>query len=704
MNVTLSFAAPPSLGVYDAGASVPVQVNARLGDGGAYVVMVPLTSSFGTNTTVTSGVASSLSIPTVAGQHRLTAGWDGGPFESVSVVGTSCVASCQPWQTCRATIDGGACDSLNLTLTWTSPDAGLPFNTASVPARLSVTRSGPVPASLTSVPLFGPLGPASPLSGGSGVFTGSLPMAAPEGNKTFIAGWPDGGPTASVTIERDTVAPGVVLTVLRRDDFGLPDPDPRSGAIWKKNETAIVRAVVDGGRAVTVADLNIVDSGVIIAPAPSTSCGCSSGTCSCFQVPLLSANEGLVRPSVVAALIRAAPISDQAGNLSEPVVGEILVSRFLWSRQPPGTAPKLALSESGLLLVNSWFGNASTLQAIAPDGGTLWSWSSPSGSVSRPVVGSSLVYVTVQESDGTSSIKAVSLATGTLSTTLCEANVDSPFREPIALATTITGTEIPLAFRKGVIVAATGSCPSSEQFDAFAFGGIATQREGGGELGAYFIGSTALRKLVFSGFGFEDGGVGAANADDLWMAPGVVGWSANGASILNVASATQLSAPFSMVGTQASARAPLIGSDAAWFIRASGIERCGFDTSFIFNPNCVVSPFPFVATPQESVKTVGGFITGRDPGLFEANEVGGISYSYGQAGTELLVDVPRGPTGAKACGAALGIAYMVDTTGAVVATLVNAQGLDGTAFWPRARHDNANSSNFNRSLAPWSCP
>jgi hypothetical protein len=349
------------------------------------------------------------------------------------------------------------------------------------------------------------------------------------------------------------------------------------------------------------------------------------------------------------------------------------------------------------------------MMGIAPDGGTQWSWSSPSQRISRPVVGSSLAYVAVQENDGTSSIKAVNLGSGTVTSTLCEANEGVPFREPFALATTITGTEIPLAFRKGYIVAATGSCPTSPQYDEMSFGSIATQREPGGELGAYFITDNALRKLVFTGLAFEDGGVGASpNPADLWLGPGRLFWVNSQSSLIvvatNAVTATTSSVDVAGFGFQP----PMFGSGAAWFVSTSSIARCAYDPSFVFAPNCTQASFsqPNTSTPPSAaIRSVGGFVANPGGVLYELRDDGGISQPFDASQTaELITDAPRSPTGAKACGAGLGIAYLSDLSGNVVAWLIDAQGLDGTAYWPRARHDNANSANFNRSLAPWSCP
>ncbi|MBE2250217.1 MAG: hypothetical protein IAE78_11765 [Myxococcus sp.] len=698
-DLSLSFSAPPSLGVFDAGAVVPVQVLARLVDGGAFAVMVPLTSSFGTNTSVSAGVSTTVALPSVAGAHRLTAGWDGGPNTSVSVLATSCVTSCQPYQSCRATTDGGACDSLNLTLTWTSPDAGLPFNASSVPARLTVTRAGgPVPATLTSIPVSGPMGPQSALSGSAGVFTGALSMSGPEGDQAFVAGWPSGGPTASLTIERDTVPPGVALTVLRRP-LTLPDPDPSNTQAWKKNETAIVQVEVDGGRAAVASDLSVLDSGVVITQTTAAACNCVTANCRCFEVPLLRANDS---PAV---FVLVGPISDPAGNLSPQQSSDVPTTRFLWSRPCWGANCRLGLSESGLLVVSSENGSSVRVTGIAPDGGTQWSWTGPAVSTSRPVVGVTNAFVSVYESDGTSSIKSISLATGALNGTFCEANDGVAFAEPMVLATTAIGTEVPLAFRKVALVAATGGCPTSEDFgSSHLIQGFATQRDPNGELGAYLVSAGVLRKFAFTGFGFVDGGVGSA-ASEVWLAPGRVGWVASGNGSLAVAATSDLATQTSSVFSSRFVARPNIGATAAHLFDGLHMVRCDFDSSFVFAPPCQSTVTQTNVNSGATVKTTGGFVVHARNAVLELRDDGTAGYDLGDsAGSDLLLDPPRAPNGVKSCGSGLGTVYVVTRFGRVAAYLADAQGVDGTAHWPQARHDNANSGNLNRALAPWSCP
>jgi len=219
------------------------------------------------------------------------------------------------------------------------------------------------------------------------------------------------------------------------------------------------------------------------------------------------------------------------------------------------------------------------------------------------------------------------------------------------------------------------------------------------------IADNALRKLVFTGLTFEDGGVGQSGANNVWLAPGFVGSSTNFETTLRLAPVASIGSPLSSVSTSWFARRPIITSNAAWYVRGTSIERCAFDTSFFFDPTCTLVAFVGSNDPIASVKTAGGFVTNPGGVLSELPENGRISQPYGSAPTDQLVlDVPRSPTGARACGTGLGIAYISDGSSGVTAYLVDAQGLDGTAYWPQARHDNANSGNLNRSLAPWSCP
>lgn len=689
VNLSLSFVSPPNGAVYDAGITLPVEVSARLRDGGAFAVSVPLSSNASAPATIAAGVPANVTLP-VAGAWSFTAGWDGGPSASVSVQTLSCVATCQPWQLCAPSLDGGSCPSLNLSLTWTSPDAGLAFNSASVPARLSVTRSGgPVPPGLTSIPLSGPTGALAPLTGSAGTFTGTLPMAAPEGNKTFVAGWP-GGPTASLTITRDTVPPEVVLLPLTRP-ASWPDPWSRDPDAWKKNETALVSVVVDGGPPVTVADLSVVDSGVTISQVAPTACGCSG--CQCFEVPLARAAEfasprGLLRFNV---LLTVRSISDSAGNQSPAVSGELPVTRFLWQQPFGGTG--LALAENGTLLVSS----ATELRAVDRDGGTMWTWSPIAGSLHStrpPVVGAASVYVTVYDGSSESSILRLSLATGAVTQTTCTSAEGVDFEPPLVLATTSIGAEVPLARRKGRILAGTATCPTADYQGSV--GGAAAELDVSGNISLYMVLSGLVRKTSFDGLSFADAGLAGSPAEDVFLIPGSLGTRTSGTISLepNDFSAS----PSQVPGTNIAAVA---ANDAVYVALGSAIRRCEYDSMRQFSSCTTFASFS--AGLPRMMKTPTSVWTAFSAGAGESLPDGGGQEVGFTSLIDFTIDAPRLPSGTKACGQDFGRIYLLNAS-SIEAWLTDSQGLDSTAPWPHSAHDPANSRNLNRSTAPWSCP
>ena len=71
------------------------------------------------------------------------------------------------------------------------------------------------------------------------------------------------------------------------------------------------------------------------------------------------------------------------------------------------------------------------------------------------------------------------------------------------------------------------------------------------------------------------------------------------------------------------------------------------------------------------------------------------------------LDVYRGSGGSKDCSKRLGVFYVSTESGltaTLTAILVDSQGLDPTAPWPKFQKDNANTGNASASLTPWTCP
>ena len=70
------------------------------------------------------------------------------------------------------------------------------------------------------------------------------------------------------------------------------------------------------------------------------------------------------------------------------------------------------------------------------------------------------------------------------------------------------------------------------------------------------------------------------------------------------------------------------------------------------------------------------------------------------------LDVLRDSAGMKQC-RGLGVLYLPSSSGTeatLTALLVDSEGLDRNAPWPKYQRDNANTGNASRSLVPWSCP
>lgn len=707
MPVTLSFSAPPSGAVFDAGTQAPVTVDARLRDGGLFAVTIPLTSSFGTNTTRTSGVGAPLGLPTTAGRHTLSAGWMGGPDASVEIFTAACQRTCQPWEACRPTTDGGVCESLQLTLSWLSPDAGTPFN-ASFQARLSVTSArGPVPTSLSAIPVFGQTadfqgeGFVANLTGGPPTYAGSLPLFAQDQPKRFIAGWPDGGPIATLQVERDTTPPVVALRLVGPPGTNRDPVDP----VWKKNETALVEVYVDQGLPPGATNLSVVDSGVAVASGSGCLCTSFPEPCTCWAVPLLDAAEFPLMTSWRgdSAILRATGITDRAGNVAPPSELPIAVSRHLWTQTLMGGSPftSLAVAENGLVVV----ANGNDVVAVRSDGGIEWTWSTPGGYAitSGPVLSATQAFVTIF-SNPTSSLRRISLATGLETATLCESTDQDRFSGPLVLARTPTGVDLPVSFRKQSFVAGAGNCPSTDVGISSAPLTLSTSTTNTGDtlIAASFPGQ-GNHQFTFDGVDFTSGGSFGQASAFSFFASGLVGFSTPGRP--GTSSLETPLTPATRTTASAGGR-PLATSATVLFIDPL-LSACPY-TSSGFAPACAPwSPLGFSRTPTDAA------LGSRAPVILDQYNGSGLIEAFSDGGVTFIptpfdpvamaLDVARTPTGAKACSARFGRAYVLENF-RLSAYLTDAKGLDQSASWARPRHDNANSGSELRPLTPWSCP
>jgi hypothetical protein len=68
----------------------------------------------------------------------------------------------------------------------------------------------------SSVPVRGPNGPIAAFMRTQSQALGTLSCDGGDGAKTWVAGWEGGGPTASLTLLRDTTPPTLTVTALGR--------------------------------------------------------------------------------------------------------------------------------------------------------------------------------------------------------------------------------------------------------------------------------------------------------------------------------------------------------------------------------------------------------------------------------------------------------------------------------------------------------
>ncbi|MBL8938074.1 MAG: hypothetical protein JNM69_26155 [Archangium sp.] len=377
---------PVDGGTYAAGANVPLLATLLVPDGGApwpTAIQIPVTTSWGSNLMVTSGTAGSVTGALDAGVASVTFGWSTGPTSSRPVAFTSCEAvACQAWQQCGATVTGGRCDNLLMSLTWTSPADGFRRGPLlpSMPLQVRLDTDAGVASLPATVPVL--------FDGGTWVLTkgattaGSATYSAPdlvlstplvgvgEGPKDFVAGWPDSGvPAYSATkvVTWDTTPP--VLS------FRLQD----AGAAWKRDERVLLR--VETNEPLDVAPLVLLagrDAGVIaLASSACATLGtCTAPRCDCYQLDVATPDWPATGLATTFAL--AASAEDIAGNPNAAAGPVVPVTRLKWRSTvgQTGSVVRAApvLDSVGTLYVgvaDNDAGTAGRLVALQPtDGGS----------------------------------------------------------------------------------------------------------------------------------------------------------------------------------------------------------------------------------------------------------------------------------------------------------------------------------------------
>ncbi|MCA2981252.1 MAG: hypothetical protein INH41_26305 [Myxococcaceae bacterium] len=737
-------------------AAQPVSVEAQfvLADGGPWpsTLAIPVRATWGAQTLLLSGIPGALQGFSDAGSGAVAFGWDGGPTASRAVSFSACAsevaAACLPFQECEPSPAGGACVSQGFVLEWTTPAAGASTNQASVPAELRVSKPDGGAVSLTSVPVSG----AADFTGAAGRYSGALPVAAPDGVKAFVAGWPDGGPSRELAIERDTVAPEVTVFVAPRSG---PDPDPVIPSAWKKDERVLVRVTVDGGRPAVPGDVLPPPEAVV---APETCTGCT-GACRCFAIDVTSSPlNGLRGPMG----FRVLPIEDPAGNRAEPRDGGFAVTRLRWSRsaalsRAPGVTLSvypLTISENGTVVMGlaqmSPSPSFPSVLAFDPSGNLLWSALTTQAVLAPIVAAGNSIWVSTAAcptsscpASGSRSLSRLSLADGGLVESRCTssdltdavvslglgglgngpalpvgvtANNALEFGSPTCVKRAFPGPAapshlIPIALRSAgarlELFTSIGSVLRKQECDGTAWSLVAERPglttlsarglalDGAGRLvaagapAAFFTGST----FFFSDSNRFDGGVSidepSMSSVPLVGADAIYGVS-NSGSLMKI--------PFTATGVADAGFAGGGGFGSSW-------------QSLILGNGRLLA----VAQVGVGVPGPGNLFVRRiaqvrpsDLSIEWFADLDGLPLSgLNGALAEPALDVLRLDGGARDCSREAGVLYVLSALGptaTLTSVVVDARGLDPSAPWPKFQRDNANSANASSSTAPWTCP
>ncbi|MEW6430300.1 MAG: hypothetical protein AB1730_02225 [Myxococcota bacterium] len=642
-----------------------------------------------------------------------TGGGGGGQPTSYCDAGLSCAG----WQECSPTVGGGACIDAEYQVTWTAPDAGAAFNTATVLGALRVTKSDGGTVGLTQVPVTGAMGQG--FSGSGGIFTGTLQLAAPDGDKTFVAGWQDGGPVQALTIHRDTtppsftVTPPVVPTYMNAT--GFVNADPSGIPAVKKDEVVTVRVtstatdVNPASVALSVmAGLQAWDAGV---GAP---CG-AAAFCRDYTLALgpqpMDAFALLVGASVTGA--------DTVGNSGAGAEPNLMtVTRWKWARQVSTTEEikaSPAIGDAGVVFVATRGSSTGALFSVTPQG-TLSSVATSGPIEASPAIGHNAtgadVVFYLDQSNGLRAVGGNACGSGNAG------NLGS-----VAVLNDGTAT-----------VRAAG----------VVWNGLAASIQAAGPANCVAIGASGVPGMSFPGNVITDGtavwypaDTGAVQRTDTSLmtvsnltgiAAGTIygmalfgskfagGGGGAGVGRIFVANATDGSNvtgdnPLRHVSGVAVGR--VSGSDVLFAVTQEAMPTSGsgllkrFDATGT-NPTAVTWPsgftfnFPASSIPGGTTPVLGanGFVyavanNGNVAAVDQSSmavrwtrTLSGLS-SPGQVLASATLDCNRDKPAS-----ATGVYYFATTGGWLVAYIVDSPGLDTTAPWPKYQHDARNTGNL----------
>lgn len=744
----LTVSEPVEGGSYDAGTPLPLLASLVLPDGGAWptALQIPAAASWGQMTSATTGMRTTIAGAAVAGSGLVTFGWDGGPQAQRNVSFVSCTATCEGFQRCVSTTDGGFCATLPLTVSITTPATdGLTTNDAGLQVQVTITSAdGGMPS---SVPVAGPgmAVIASRDTATSSTYTASVTLSTPDGTKTIVAGWDAGvGFSAQRTLIFDSTPPTVAV-VVQPPTRAAHEQDPTAPNVWKKDESALV--------AVTVTDVTSpvqpVTAAMVMAPggstaiaAPGVCASCTPATgnaqtgCTCFRVPLERATIAGARGPVTVGVVGAL---DRPGNAGNGTSANFTVTRFKWAKTFAGAVARpVAIGDAGVVFAAASDATNGRLTALNPDGTELWAVTDAGVVTAGPAVGASVWVGT--RSGANVAMSPFSLA-GAPQTQRGVFGAGNGFEGDFALTPAIQSGmtyETPIAMREGsnnliacgpatvgratsmtsgtpVVVARTGPSGGVEVFiNRGGTSDLAKYTYNNAWLGngANTLSATSIYNLVSlaTGPAFLSGSGGVTNDGMVMLTTNAVA--------ADLTSLAPSKAPIASPTTEAPYGPSSVSASSLYAGNASGALRrfvigstnaltgmrdevTGLGDLSKSTPVLGKGGLVYVVNGAGNVKAVQ-FSASVNSVLWSATDFVSTADGIGQP----ALDVVRDSTGAAQCSRGLGVLY-VPTVAAGVATvtavIVDSPGLDPLAPWPKYQRDNRNSG-FADSTSPAACP
>jgi hypothetical protein len=572
--------------------------------------------------------------------------------------------------------------------------------------------------------------------GASSTFSGGLKEGI---GFEVVAGWRDGGPTATATYTVDVTPPTLdvipdPVPVYAGDagDFYPNDPD---GPAWRRDEPIHVEisslaSDVDSSSLSLSASFGSEGSYAIPTGSPAT---CTSGNASrafCRLYALDLSQVPMARFSGV--LTVTAALSDLVGNASAPTTGSVRVTRWQWARQVDSAAgSSLKASPAVDLLGGVYLTSAASTSVfkVLPSGTSSSATSNGASDVS-PAIGrsaSGTEYVFYETTGAGGVLRAVGAST------VCTSPGSTSPHGALAIlndgADSVLGVGMQAASTGSRVISLSpvnGDCPHSTTTVSSSVGFPGNFVSTGSNV--YWADTSGtLRGASFSANAFTVmsasqslGGVGIVSGLTLLDGGAKIAGGGGGPGIGRVfAYNTALS------GSAWSAAASLSTPTSAPIVTASSV------VAVVRSPSSLVQVIRLdsgdghrlALSGELPTTSFGGTqvpspVAGGDGQLYVLDDSGSLSvlpqaFADGVTSALWQHSLPpaiQGTTSSSptiACNkrsptSKTGVLYMATETGWLVSYLVDAKGLDTTAPWPKYGHDVRNTNNAGVTIE--ACP